>query len=280
MLCALFGAPAQTAVTGPPTRNILTWSDAFNQLPVTFSEKRGTSYYCFPGGRVGGLDLRLDKTQTDPLQISFDAMAMNQLMYAGLSDLGLDTATYDALTAFAGVEGALSIAGAVTADARSFDCRVNKNLGGRDVLNGYRGALGHYIQNSETTGTATLYFSTESELKRFFGVAQGVAQPYGAQSNVIYVPLYLQVIGQMNVAGFQNRIFLNLPNASYEKVGEPIAGPDAIMQEISYYAYHDNTTGTSVQVGLENSQTSTGVITPGTAISVVPANAIQPYVAP
>ena len=270
------GYAAQT-VRGSATH---TWTDGFDQFTATISELRGNSVYCFPGARVSSMSIRVDKEQTEPLNLSASLVALNQIMYAAMSDLGLDVAGYDVLPAMPAVETFFKISGSVSADCKSVDIRMNKNLQKRHVLDGYMGANSHYMQRSEHSATATLFFSTEDELKQFFGQAEGVSTPYGALKDILYVPLEIDIISPPNGYGYNNEMSIVFPNATYQKLGAPVRGPEAIMQEITILPILDPTTNTSLQVAITNGETLSSFTSFGTAVSAVPANDVTAFTAP
>jgi len=283
LVCAFMGLPVTTATAaaaGPPVvggYNDHLWSLGFDQFTGTMSERRGSSFFCYPGTRLVGISLSADPEQSEPVMFMVDTVHLNELMYAQESDLGLDTAGFDTLLPPAAVDGLLKIAGTLSADAKKADLKLKRGLVGRRGLNGTRGATSHIVQRNEHTGTIDLHFSTEAELLRYFGQAQQAAYPYGATNTIQYVPVSLLLPMPVNAAGFQNQIEVIFPNCAYKKVGEPVAGEAEIIQTIEIEPYIDPVTNTDLQIRIRNSKSFNAVTAFGVPVTSTPINSVTAY---
>ena len=269
MLSATFGAPVTSGNYGGYAS---TWTNSFQQLPHTIVQQLGSTIKVFAGCRGSSFKLTADKEQDSVIQAMFGIMAINEYIYSDPNIVGITGAGYDPLPPFSPVQGTLSIGGVVTALAKSFEVNCNKNLGTRNVLNGYRGPLAHFAQVSDVTGTMSLYFNDENALKQYFGQASSVVAPYGATSNVLSTPITLAIV-QSGVY----ELDVVFPNCAYDKVGEPVQGQNEIMQEVALAPLYDPVTGTDMLIVLKNTQSGAVITTPGTLISSVPATGVQPY---
>lgn len=284
LLCALYGTPSLTAVAavvGPPavpTYNRLIWSDTLDQFTGTFTDLRGGSVYAHPGARLDGFSVKADADQSEIITAECDITALDELLFDSTTTVGLDTAGVDILDPYSPIDAAVSIAGQVSADAKSFDVALKRNLKLKRVLRGKRGAASQYLGRSANTASTSLFFSTEAEIKRFFGVPQNQGYPYGAGGQILYLPVSLVFTPPVGPAGFPYTWIVRFPNASYAKRGEQINGEDAIMQAIEIMPYLDPATNTNVQIELWTTQALADVTTPGTAINITGLhNGVQVY---
>lgn len=296
VLCAFLGTPVTTATpavaggAGPPAVAPVgayydhLFSETFDQFSGTMSERRGTSFFCHPGTRINGLDVKVDPDSAEQVMFTLETNHLNQLLYAQESDLGLDTAGFDTLLPPAAVDSLLKIAGSLSADAKTADLKLKRGLKARRGMNGTRGATSHYLGRSEHSATVGLHFSTEAELLRYFGQAQQAQQqivyPYGATNTIQYVPLSLLLPMPLNAANFQNQIEIIFPAAAYQKVGQPVAGEDEIIQTIEIHPYIDPVANTSLQVRVRNSKTFAATVATGVPVVAVPLNSVTAYHTP
>lgn len=289
--CAFLGTPVTTAAAavpgsaGPPAvapvgaYNDHLWTESFDQFSGTMSERRGSSFFCFPGTRIMGINLKVDPDASEQVLLMLDTVHLNQLMYAQESDLGLDTAGFDTLLPPAAVDAFLKIAGSLSADAKTADVKLKRGLKDRRGLNGTRGATSHVLGRSDHSATVDLHFSTENELLRYFGQAQQaqIAYPYGASNTVQYVPMSLLLPTPVNAAGFQNQIEVIFPACSYTKVGQPVQGEDEIIQSIELAPFIDPVTNCDLQVRIRNSKSLAAVTAFGVPVQAVPINSVTAY---
>lgn len=288
-ICALLGDP--TTVTTPahvsggpndpaiPAFYTHTWLDTPGpRSAVTINEQKGPLFICHPGSVAAGLTVSIDKTQNTPIEWDMEYMSLNQLHYPSLTALGLDTAGMDPLPAFGPSQAQVSIAGAVTDDAQKMALAFKNNTKSRDVLNLFRGPTGFYKGKTDLTLTLDMFFSTDAEMKVFFGVLDAQATPYGASKRVRTVPFQTMMQSELNANNYLNQFFLICPRCSYKKVGQAVNGPDEIKQAVELRAYHDPGTGSCFKLQAVNGETHAAIIAPGTAVTAVPANGVQPLV--
>ncbi len=270
-----------TPAVTPASYNDLVWLDTFNpQIPHSIQQVKGPSFFVYPGCKASDLSISGDKDQNTPAEFDYRVRALNQLQYATEAAIGTDISGFDPLPAFGPSEMQLSIAGSVSQDAKTFTINFSRTMNSRDVLNLNRGPVAHYVGKTVNTGTITMYFSTELEMQRYFGQVDAASIPYGALKKIRTIPLDFLIQGETNASGFQNQFDLYVPKASYKKVGQPVAGPDAIMQQVSWKAYHDTALGSNFRMRVRNQETLTALQTTGTVITTVPLNGVQSLVLP
>ncbi len=280
-ICAMLGDPTTVntpAVAGSPavaSYNTHSWLDTFVQAAQTLTEVKGPSFIAYPGCKADGMTLNVDKEQNTPIEMDFDMRALNRLLYILESSLGTDVAPFDPLPAWSAVEASLSISGAVSLVSKTFAMNFKKGIKPRQVLNGNTGPVSHYVNKSTLTGTIGQYFSTEAEMRAYYGVLDAQAAPYGASRKIRTQPLALTLASEVNAGGYINSLQLLIPRASYKKVGQPVQGPDEIMQSTEWKAYHDLATGSGFKLVLVNGESLAQITSPGTNFTSVPANAVQ-----
>lgn len=267
------------AAPGAGTGNIQTWKNGLTMTPVSLLEQRGVSVFAYGGCQGNKLSIKYDKTQSTPFQISAEMMALYEIVGYTQSQLGLNTAGFDPLGDYGVAPSTVVYFAGVPADCPSFTADIDNALGEKQVLAGYLGPNAFFKQeNKGHSFKATLYFSSESEYQRYFGSAPGSpVGPYGVSKNILYFPISIVTTNPANAGGIVNQMILTLPNATYRKVGAPIKDKGAIMQEVEIGAYIDPVTGTDVIVQVVNSRTNASIVTPGTLVTPVPANAQFPY---
>jgi len=285
-LCAFLGTPVIT-VTAPVASagySDLLWTDGFDQFTGTLSERRGSSFFCFPGTRIIGINIKADPDSDEAVMFGLDTGHLNQLMYAQESDLGLDTAAFDTLLPPSPVDGLLKIAGTLSADSKTCDVKLKRGQRLRRGLVGTRGGTSHTLGRSDHSADIDLYFSTEAELLRYFGQAQAAQQvggvanyPYGATNTIQYVPMSLLLPMPANAAGFQNQIEIIFPACSYKTVGEPVEGEQEIMQKVSVQPYIDPVTNTDLMIRVRNSKSLAAVTAFGVPLTAVPVNNVTAF---
>jgi hypothetical protein len=267
---SVYAAPA--AAVG----NIQTYTLGSSFLTVSILELRGQSVILFGGCQMDKLGLKYDKTASDPFTITADMMALYQCMGYTQAQLALDTAGSDPLGAYGVAPSSImQIAGAL-ADISSFDATIDRNLGDKQTLSGYMGPNSHYLQGSKHSVKATLYFSSEAEMQRYFNQVN-VSGVYGVAPGVAYFPIAVTTTNPANAAGIVNAFNLEMPNCTYETLGAPVKGKDAIMQDVGIYPDIDPVTGTDVILQTVNSRSNASIITPTSLVTPVPGNALYPY---
>jgi len=286
IICAMLGDPTTVttaAVAGPPAVSAYqthTWLDNFFQSPCTLSELKGPSFIAYPGSKIDSMTLSVDKEQNTPVELDFNAMALNKLVYLAESVIGTDVAGFDPLPAFGPTQAQVSVNNAVTTSAKTIAVNFRKDMKARQVLNRNRGPVEHFVRKTNLTGTLGEYFSSEAEMRVYFGVLDAQSAPYGASKTIRTVPLVVTIMGEVNANGFQNALILTIPRISYKKVGQPVNGVDEIMQNVEWKAYHDAATGSCFKLQLVNTETLASITTAGAAIAAVPMNSVQSLVLP
>lgn len=259
--------------------NIQTWKNGLSMLPVSLLEQMGASFFAYGGCNGNKLSLKYDKTQSTPFQIVAEMMALYGILGYTPAQLGLNTAGFDPLGDYGVAPSAVAYFAGQVADCSSFGADIDNNLGEKHALTSYIGPNGFYKQeNKGHSFKATLYFSSEYEYQRYFGQVPGTPSgPYGVQRAIQGFPVYLVVTAPANAAGIVNQFILSLPNAVYRKLGAEIKDKGAIMQEVEIGAYIDPVTGTDVLIQTVNSRSNSSIISPGTLVTPVPANAQFAY---
>lgn len=280
LLCMTLGDPVSSQGGYGGTFYTHTWKDGFAQTPHTIQEVKGPSLIVYPGCKGSAMTVTVDKTQNTPVEIDFDVVALNKLMYGSEAAIGTDLAGFDAQPAFGPAQAQVTINNQVSNNAREISLSLHKNLGERQVLNLNRGPASHFVGKTALTGHANLYFDGEAEMKAFFGVLDSAALPYGASRTIRTVPIQLLLLGQA-VSGGQYQILLSVPRVTYKRVSQPISGPNEIMQAVEFTAYHDAASGSCFVLQIQNLEApSTSFLQNGAAITTVPANGVQPLVLP
>lgn len=257
----------QTYLVGMPSRPT---------LPVSILDHRGNSIFLFGGCVTDKLGLSFDKGQQEPFTLTADMKALYEVVGYTEAQLGLDTAGTDPLGAYGVAPGCQMLIAGAACDVQKFTSTLDGAQTEKQTLSGFMGPNSFFRQGSAHSVSATAYFSSESEMDRYFGVVSPVG-PYGLQNQVIYFPIYLVVSNPPNAAGIVNQFILQLPYATYEKVGQPYKGKDAIMQELTIYPDIDLVSGTDAIIQTVNSRTNAGIITPGTLVTPVPGNGQYSY---
>ena len=274
-------APTVTIVPAPSFYQHV-FSDGFGQGTVSIHEKRGNTYFSFGGCRCNGITATVNKTQADPVTLMFDMMSLYEILDMLPASIALDGSVgYDVNGAFSPTNVAAIFNNTLTAGAQSVTIHPAKAVTERQVLDGYRGPNSHFVEQSNNTGNATLYFGDEIALNKYFGLLETATGARGAAKSIIPVPLKLQITYNVDSSGNTPGLTLLFPAAIYNRVGQPYRGPGVIMQDIAITTQHDPTTGTSFQAILQNYEaagTSAGQIgAVGTTVTGVPINSQSAY---
>ena len=270
----VYAAPAAGA------GNIQTWKNGLAMTPVSLSEQVGVSFWGYGGCQGNKLSIKYDKTQSTPFQVVAELMALYGILGYTPAQLGLSTAGFDPLGDYGVAPSTVAYFAGLPADCALFEADLDNNLGEKHALSGYIGPNGFYKQeNKAHSFKATLYFSSEAEHQRYFGLVPGTpAGPYGVQRSIQSFPISVVTTAPVNAAGIINQFILTLPNAVYRKLGAPVKDKAAIMQEVEIGAYIDPVTGTDVIIQVVNSRSNASIITPSALVTPVPANAQFPYI--
>lgn len=282
-LCSLLGDPttvATAAAAGPPAVgafNTHTYIDSFAQTPQTIQEVKGPMFLVYPGAKAEGLTVTVDKTQNTPVEFDFTFNALNKLVIDTEAHIGTDVAGFDPLPAFGPAQVQAIINNLVTDNARKFSLALKKATSARDVLNQYLGPVAHFITKTDLTGDIDQYFDSDASMKIHFGNLDASSTPYGASKRIRTIPLQFIFLSEVNAANFRNAIILTATKCSYKKVGQAVQGPQEIMQNIAWKAYHDPAVGSCFTLQIVNSETLATITAPGTGLAAgtVPANGVQ-----
>ncbi len=262
--------------------NIHTWSTGFSQLPITIVDKQGATRFVNVGCRCAGLKVSFDKTGKKAVSFNWDWKALNQFPTDSDASCGLNTAAADVLAAFGLSQVWCSIAGGAVAstNGKMVDLTITPILEPVPTLNGYRGPLQHAVTGMNISGSLNLYFDGEAALKSFFGVNDNQTAPYGATRRKLTTTLTVTMRSEINSSGFYNQIIFTLPKIQYKKNKRNIDGPTLTMQGIDFVAQYNVGTGVAGTIKVHNALSNGTIITPGTSMTVVPANGVQPLVLP
>lgn len=258
------------------------FTDGFAQSTVSIHEKRGNSMFTFGGCRCNGITATVNKTQGDPVTLMFDMMSLFEILDMTAASIGLDGSIgYDVNGAFSPTNVFATFNNVITAAAQGFTVHPAKSVTERQVLDGYRGPNSHFVEQSNHTGNATLYFGDEIALNKYFGLLESASGARGASKSIIPVPLKMQITYNVDANGNTPGMTLLFPAAIYQRVGQPYRGPGAIMQDIAIMTQHDPVTQTAFQLVLQNYEaagTSAGQIAAtGTVVTGIPVNAQTAY---
>ena len=258
------------------------FTDGFTQGTVSLHEKRGNTFFSFGGCRCNGITATVNKTQGDPVTLMFDMMSLYEILDMPAASIALDGSVgYDVNGAFSPTNVSAIFNNVLTTAAQSLTIHPSKAVTERQVLDSFRGPNSHFVEQSNNTGNATLYFGDELALNKYFGLLEAASGARGASKSIIPVPLKLQITYNVDANGNTPGMTLFFPAAIYQRVGQPYRGPGAIMQDIAIMTQHDPATSTSFQVILQNYETAgTGagqIAAVGTTITGVPANLQNAY---
>lgn len=229
----------------------------------------------WPGVRVDKFNLEFDRDAKDPMQIVYDAMAMNEVTGLSLAALGLDVATYDTLDPYAAIFSSVMIGGAL-ASCQKYGVSVDLTLAEKGILYGYAGPVAFYRNAAKNKITMTLYFDNSVEMRRFFNsAATGVAIE---QQGIKYFPVEVVTSAAINGGGIVNQFGVYAGYATYVRKGKPVKGRDGcIMQEVEVTPAVDASTGSDLVFTNVNSRSNASIVTAGTAVTGITGNVINPY---
>jgi len=260
VLCSIFGE--QATVDGEDDApNAHEWKSGFRRIPATLVQKKGPFYYVYPGAYGRSLTLGASKTQDTVIEASVEFNALNDESYATAAAVGMDTAVSDVLDPFSPVEAVVNIGGQVTTDATDFRVNLGFTENPKDVFDGNLGARSYWRGESDHNAEMTMYFSSEAERKRLFGLGSGQAAPYGMIKTILPVAVFVEFPSGASA------LRVTFPQAVFRTVTQPIEGPDAIMQRVRIEPLDSDADGTDVIVRLTNTEAGTDIIAPSVAIS-------------
>ncbi|MEO7718549.1 MAG: hypothetical protein ABIY70_20300 [Capsulimonas sp.] len=271
-----------SADVAPQSFFVHQWKSKRGFVPHTLLEKRGNSVYAFPGSKVNSHSFSVDKTQSTPLQATFEWLALNQLIYRTdgvLTDVALDTAGMDPNACFGSSQAIMTIAGNLAPQCKVFNIKLDKAMQERQGLTGYRGPVAHFSEGCTYTGDMTMYFGNEAESIVYFGKLDSVTVPYGATKRIRTFSMQLAIIGEPTTTGYRPRLYYKVPKAQYKKVAKPVQGKNAIMQSVNWKAYYDAASSCAVIIELWHSEALATITAAATPITSVPINAINAYTA-
>lgn len=245
-----------------PTGYQNAWNAGVAKTTATVAVQYGNSNLVRAFGGVGGnkMSIKFATKASEPLTASLDVEALTEINGMTLASLGLDVATYDPLPGY-GIDSycTAQIGGAI-ADAESFDVSFDRGLLEKRVLNGFAGPLANYLGSGKHKLTATLFFSSDAEKQRFYGVSVASGTSYAQGNKINVFPVTLTVTNPVNGAGVVNQFIIYCPTATYITVKEEIKGKTGIMQMVEIVPLLDPVTGTDIQLLMVNSRTATSII--------------------
>ena len=268
---------AYAAPSAPAGKQQL-WSTNGAFLSGSLSMISGPINKIYGGVVAGKYGLKFDPKNKKPFRLTADLVAAS--VFAGLtqSQLGLNSAATDLLGGFTEAVATLQIAGSI-ADAETWGIDVDRNFKQKHSGTGYFAPSGQYLGGAKHKLMAKLWFSSDSEKQRFWGDVNA-AGAYSLQAGILYFPVQLAMSQPVNAGGIVNSFGAYGANMTYKIVHETSNGKDeAIMQDVELLPLVDpGVTATDLQIWNINSRTNANIITPGTAITGLPANAFMPVV--
>ena len=280
ILLAVLGDPTAVVLDtkvsgGDPQFYLYTFKDSFGQRTLTISEMQGESTFLNPGCRASGFTCGVGKTQNETVRMALDFMSLNQLFGFAEHELGLDVAGYDASEPWGPTEVQALFNDVVTTSATNVSVKPTKQIGERQVLDGFRGPESHYTEQSAHTSTATLIFTDEENLNLYFGLAANATGKRGATRTVKSQSVAMLIQHDVDQYGKQEFIEFSFPKGTFERVGNPYKGPGVINQDVSIITAQDATEGTSLVVTVGSYLAPATLLTAGTLLTGVPSNTVN-----
>jgi hypothetical protein len=273
------------AAPASPTGNTQLWTPTSAALTGTLSLYQGPNLNANPmvdviAGCYGDKwTITYDKMAKNPLSVEIDIVALAESRMASLSAVGLNTATLDTLPAYGPAFAILNLGGACVACSK-YHITGDRGRGGERVsaFTGYAGDVAFGQKPNHHSATATLYFNSDTEFQRFWGVVNQSGQ-YAQINNVLYFPVEMTVANPVNGGGIINQFTIRMGYASYTANPNVKTDPKTgvMTQDVEIRAIVDPTTGYALSLAQVNSLSNATIITPGTAITGINFGAIHPY---
>lgn len=281
MLMSLLGNPVSVTEIpkgsgGDPQCYTYVFKDGFKQRSLTLPERQGESTFLNIGCKASALSITTNKTQNETVRFAFTMMVLNQLLGFTDTELGLDLAGYDTYEPFGPTAVFFTYNSVLTTRAENVTLNLSKTVGERQVLDGKRGPQSHYCQQSAHAGSATLLFSGEDELNTYFGLAHNATGKRGASRVVKDFPIEWKCTQDEDQYGNVLQVAILYPKATFDRVGQPYAGPGAIQQNVNLITAQSTSAGTALQVTVTSYQPPSALVA-GSVITGVPANAVNDY---
>ncbi len=282
LMSALF--PFTTTNLTSPARYRHRFYNAFGARSVTIIQRKGRSLYVYPGCLVNSFELTTSKEQDSALTARFGIYACDEFVYEldffsnALTYLGTATASEDPLLPYTPVDATATI-GALTASIRSVTVSASKNLGREFVLDGKRGARQAYETRTETGGSANLFFSSMTNIRRdLTGVTTDPSGAYAAGSILATASVSMTFNPANNSSAFSNILTVCFPNAAI-KTDEPVSGDAEIPENLTFFPIDavGDPSGTDFYLEITNSETYSSLWTPNTPITTPPTSSVYLY---
>jgi hypothetical protein len=180
----------------------------------------------------------------------------------GVKAMAMGASAYSGLTGFVPTIGSMSIDTVDFTDADNFNLTISRN-------SAYRPKWGSQFIMGAAPGRPVvelswdLFFSTETELKRFFGnkdaVLSAELNPLDAlqSANVVILSKNGGKVGTTPSYDYQLKFIM--PKLVYQRMGAFVKGEDAIRQPMTGYALYDTGISSSLMIELVNSQSVVNV---------------------
>lgn len=252
--------------------------------PATIISKEGDQAFVYPGVYLNTLSFSADKKATTKIQANVELVILNQILYgastaAELADLGLDTATYDLLTALNNTDWVLYIDN-VAVGAQRFNWSFNRNREPRDVGDNTMGASCYYGLKGKTTSGASLYWENLTDLRRFWGVGANDPLPFGVKKTIRTAEVKIVFTPPDNADNYANVVTLVMPVCSIRSLVKEIPENGAIMQELTFQPRQDPANGRiSHYWEITNGEDYEDLTNYGTPIPHAPKNDMSTYYA-
>ncbi len=251
---------------------------------VTLIQRKGDTLFVYPGTTVSSFNVSFSKQQDTVLQATFSVMSLNELVYEldlvpdAAALLSTATASADPLPPYSPVKGKAYINNLIAGiKDMSWDITPNKE---RDqVFDGNRGARRIFTNGrTSVTGSASLNYADNTNVRRELLGPDVPTGAYGIGDKIAVAPVGIVFEPPANGAGFSNRLSFQAPTTTI-KTTQPIDGDGVIPENLTFAPMNrtGNTANTSWYCEIDNSESGTSLLTPGTPITSVPNNRATDY---
>jgi hypothetical protein len=235
---ALATLPVETTALSSPTRYSHRFANKFGAKSITLIQRKGQSLFVYPGTMVSSLEVSFSKEQDDVLIGTFTIVALDEIVYkldlvpTAPTLLGTATASSDPLPPYSPVTGVATIGG-VVAGIKTITFTLNKNLGADNVFDGKRGARSHFERLADTSGSASLNYTSDNvNLERDFGVSNP-SGAYAPGDTITSAPVLITFTPPNNGSGFSNLLTFCFPQADV-KSAEPVEGENEVPENLTF----------------------------------------------
>lgn len=271
------------AAPGAPTGNQQLFTSGTSFLYGTVIVYEGLDYdgtpivHVFSGSNLDKLQISFDKKAKVPLQFTADMIALWDAQQVTLASCGLDVATYDTLSPFSQTFAVCMIGGAI-ASVEKFGLSSDRKKTNKGSFTGYAGDVCSAIGPNTHPLTATLYWDSVAERRRFWGNA-AASGSFSRVNNIYTFPVQMIVANPVNGAGIVNQFTIYSSMATYVEGPEPkmdVKDP-YVMQDVHISPFVDPATGYALAMSNVNSRSNGNIITAGVPIVGISGGGVHPY---